>query len=106
MIEDDVREVYDAIARFPNAQAEIDVVELVGQFRIEAADASEDVAPHHHAGGRNGLVVRDRLKGAVIAGIVARPEPVRVPSHTANSDDDAGMLNAAVAIQQASADGP
>ncbi len=96
----------DAVARSPDLQAQVDVVERhleVGG--VEPPDPREHLGPQGEAGGRDRRdLVGDQHPGEVAASRVGHPEMEAVDD-APDAEDEAGVLDGAVRVEELGADG-
>src|SRR5216684_7596362 len=85
------------------AQAEIDVVEGDGQLFVEAAHGEVRIASHQKTRGGEGREVLRQARPAEISFRVGGEVLVAVARDAADAEDDAGVLDGAVGVQQARA---
>ncbi len=104
MAEHGVRGPEIAQAALAQPQAEIDVVEIDGEALVEPADLVPMRPRHREASGGDGGELMDETQPAEMIAMIGRQPPVEMPGIAAGADDDAGMLDRAVGIEQLGAD--
>ena len=92
--------VYDQIPFLTKPQAEINVVECHGQHRVKASDCLERVTPHHHACRCHGAQIALADDPGEVAVLIAAHALEGVACNAPVADNDAGMLNGSVFIEQ------
>ena len=95
-----LRAVDDAQAGVPCPQAQVDVLDVHLEHLVEAAELLVDVAAQEHAGSGHGRVVPLHQRGPELGRLV----PVDVERKPIGVEGDAGVLEAAVRVEEAAAD--